>query len=304
MKFGDNLKKLRKLSKLSQEDLAEKVGVSRQSVSKWECGESYPEMNNILTLCHIFGCKINDLVQENLMDIDQLGEDVKMSVVKFKKEKQKKMKGLSKAIYVIARILRIFVLLGLVLATISLIAIPFIGSKVKLDKNTIQYRDKVYHYTIDEKHLTVEGISDNNRFDIDFVTDSNLQEYIENHSVTYFVFVTECVLICLIITIIFMDSILKYLEKLFKNIHNGDTPFTLENIKYIRKIALFLILLIAFPTIGGFLCEGITSIDMNVEIEFMTIILVLVVLSLAYIFEYGYQIQQDSKGKMYGEENE
>lgn len=38
MKFGENLKLLRKESKLSQEKLAEKVGVSRQSVSKWECG--------------------------------------------------------------------------------------------------------------------------------------------------------------------------------------------------------------------------------------------------------------------------
>lgn len=38
MKFGENLRKLRKLKKLSQEDLAEKLNVSRQSVSKWETG--------------------------------------------------------------------------------------------------------------------------------------------------------------------------------------------------------------------------------------------------------------------------
>ena len=38
MKFGDNLRSLRKAKKLSQEDLAEKMQVSRQSVSKWETG--------------------------------------------------------------------------------------------------------------------------------------------------------------------------------------------------------------------------------------------------------------------------
>lgn len=38
MKFGDNLRTLRKNKKISQEALAEKVGVSRQSVSKWETG--------------------------------------------------------------------------------------------------------------------------------------------------------------------------------------------------------------------------------------------------------------------------
>ena len=66
MKFGENLRNLRKSKKISQEKLAEKVGVSRQSVSKWETGEAYPEMNNILVLCSIFHCNINDLVNENL----------------------------------------------------------------------------------------------------------------------------------------------------------------------------------------------------------------------------------------------
>ncbi len=38
MKFGDNLKIVRKMRKISQEELADKLGVSRQSVSKWETG--------------------------------------------------------------------------------------------------------------------------------------------------------------------------------------------------------------------------------------------------------------------------
>ena len=57
MNFGQNLKELRKSKNISQEKLAEKVGVSRQSVSKWETGEAYPEMNNILELCKIFHCQ-------------------------------------------------------------------------------------------------------------------------------------------------------------------------------------------------------------------------------------------------------
>ena len=65
MKFADNLKKIRKSKNISQEELASKVGVSRQSVSKWETSEAYPEMNNILELCKIFHCHINDLVNDN-----------------------------------------------------------------------------------------------------------------------------------------------------------------------------------------------------------------------------------------------
>ena len=58
MKFGENLKLIRKNKNMSQEELAEKVNVTRQSVSKWENGEAYPEMNNILELCKIFNCNI------------------------------------------------------------------------------------------------------------------------------------------------------------------------------------------------------------------------------------------------------
>ena len=88
MKFGDNLKLIRKNKKMSQEQLAEKMNVSRQSVSKWETGEAYPEMNNILELCKIFNCKINDLVHTDMTDISSLDEEIVMSVVKFNEKKQ------------------------------------------------------------------------------------------------------------------------------------------------------------------------------------------------------------------------
>ena len=50
MKFGDNLRNLRKSKKISQEALAEKVKVSRQSVSKWESNSTYPETDKIIQI--------------------------------------------------------------------------------------------------------------------------------------------------------------------------------------------------------------------------------------------------------------
>lgn len=47
MTFADKLQSLRKTKKLSQEDLAEKCGVTRQSVSKWETGLGYPETEKL-----------------------------------------------------------------------------------------------------------------------------------------------------------------------------------------------------------------------------------------------------------------
>ena len=105
MKFGENLYNLRKKQKISQEKLAEKIGVSRQSVSKWENGTAYPEMNRIFELCKIFHCKLNDLVNDNILDFDSLDKEVNMSVVKFNKEKQNKLKIVSKTISIFSKML-------------------------------------------------------------------------------------------------------------------------------------------------------------------------------------------------------
>ncbi len=75
---------------MSQEKLAEKVNVSRQSVSKWETGDAYPEMNNLLELCKIFHCKINDLVNDSILDVNNLDDEVKNKVISLKKKKVRK----------------------------------------------------------------------------------------------------------------------------------------------------------------------------------------------------------------------
>lgn len=60
--FRDNLCQLRKLNGLSQEELAEKVNVSRQTLSKWESGESMPDLERAAALADVFGVTLDDLV--------------------------------------------------------------------------------------------------------------------------------------------------------------------------------------------------------------------------------------------------
>lgn len=68
--FKDNLVQMRKLLQLTQEDLAEKLGVTRQSVAKWEAGESIPDLDKCKQLADIFGVSLDDLAnyepEENL----------------------------------------------------------------------------------------------------------------------------------------------------------------------------------------------------------------------------------------------
>ena len=304
MKFGDNLQNLRKLKKMSQEKLAEKVDVSRQSISKWERGESYPTMNNIMTLCEIFNCNINELVQESLTDINSLDEEIKMNVVKFKAEKQKKMKGISKAIYVIARVGKIVVSLSVIILGLLMILLPILTNGIEITENNIKFFGENYKYETNEKNvvITEENTGRSASFYVD--TNSDLQEYFTSHSKSFFIISAEIIEICLIAFLCLIFCMLKCIEKLFVNIHNEDTPFTLENVKYIRKIAMFLIIAIIAPTIFGIIFQAIIKMDMNIGIELMDLILVLIIFSMAYIFEYGYELQLDSRGKMYGDENE
>ena len=71
MNLSENLKKIRKDNNLSQEDLAEKLGVSRQSVSKWESGAAYPEMDKVLELCKLFNLNIDELLNQDIKEVEQ-----------------------------------------------------------------------------------------------------------------------------------------------------------------------------------------------------------------------------------------
>lgn len=64
--FRDNLQHLRAERNMTQEQLAMLLGVSRQSVTKWEAERSYPEMDKLLKICQLFDCTLDDLVQGDL----------------------------------------------------------------------------------------------------------------------------------------------------------------------------------------------------------------------------------------------
>lgn len=59
--FKDNLIQLRKMKKMTQEGIAEKVGVTRQAVAKWEAGETVPDLEKCRLLAELFGVSLDDL---------------------------------------------------------------------------------------------------------------------------------------------------------------------------------------------------------------------------------------------------
>ena len=66
--FGENLIELRKLHNMSQEELAELIGISRQTLSKYETGESLPDIEKCKMIADVFGVLLDDLVKYNKVD--------------------------------------------------------------------------------------------------------------------------------------------------------------------------------------------------------------------------------------------
>ncbi len=284
MKFGENLYNLRKKQKISQEKLAEKIGVSRQSVSKWENGTAYPEMNRIFELCKIFHCKLNDLVNDNFLDFDSLDKEVKMSVEKFSRDKQNKLKIVSKTISICSKLLQVITIIISAVMIMSMLFIPSVINNTNVNDGSIIVADKnVMEFNLDE------------------MTINTIVNVFEEHSKLEIILYTDIIMICLTISVMIISFAMLYLAKLFDSISKGETPFTLENLKNIKRVAILFISYLIFPDVSGTLFQWIIKIDMNIDYEITKIFYVLIIICIYYIFDYGHQIQLDSKGKIYGE---
>ena len=301
MKFGDNLRKIRKSKKMSQEQLAEKVNVTRQSVSKWENGESYPEMNNILELCKIFNCKLNDLVHTDMTDISSLDEEIVMNVVKFNEKKQKEVKTLSNVISLIGKIGAIVLKVAIPFIILAMILVPYVINNVEIKNNEIGFKTENIKI-IDENKIEIHDIIVG-EFDIED-EDYDVIEMFNNNSNAKIIGYIEAGLVFLLVDIIIMIFILNCVEKLFNNIKNNNTPFTLDNVTFIKKISYLMIALIIITPISGVIFNSLLGLsDGNSPFELMSILEILIIFSMSYIFEYGYEMQKDSKARMYNEEN-
>ncbi|MCI8774304.1 MAG: helix-turn-helix transcriptional regulator [Lachnospiraceae bacterium] len=73
MKFNEKLLKLRKEKGLSQEELGMEMQVSRQTVSKWEAGQSYPDFTRLVMLSDFFDMTLDELVKD--IDVQEVREN-------------------------------------------------------------------------------------------------------------------------------------------------------------------------------------------------------------------------------------
>ena len=116
MSFSEKLIKLRKQHGFSQEELGYKLNVTRQTVSKWELGQTVPEMNKLISLSQIYGISLDELTNEDKLNVDNTTKKDDIKIENENKNKTKtKDKDLRKilipliiALVVIALILGIY----------------------------------------------------------------------------------------------------------------------------------------------------------------------------------------------------
>ena len=144
MKFEEKLMKLRKERGWSQEDLSNQIGVSRQTISKWESSQTTPELNKLMELSKIFEISIDELV-DNVLEEDEN-----------KREEKVYAKINLKPTYILMLIICVLILIVLALGIIF------------LNKKEVKtYVDDVvmltYDYTLNDKIEVMEIYSFNEK---------------------------------------------------------------------------------------------------------------------------------------------
>lgn len=131
MELGNQIYELRKKANLSQEQLAEKVGVSRQTISKWELGETAPDIKQAQVLSQVFSVSLDELT----------GNDTKEVIYK-KVSNTEKLAGL---IIKVIKIWGIIILTCLIVAVVGIVLFGFVRGE-----GSVEFENNVEKVTFTE----------------------------------------------------------------------------------------------------------------------------------------------------------
>ena len=131
MELGKQVYELRKKANLSQEQLAEKVGVSRQTISKWELGETAPDIKQAQVLSQVFSVSLDELT----------GNDTKEVIYK-KVSNTEKLAGL---IIKVIKIWGIIILACLIVAVVGIVLFGFVRGE-----GSVEFENNVEKVTFTE----------------------------------------------------------------------------------------------------------------------------------------------------------
>ncbi len=174
MDFGKQIYEMRKKANLSQEQLAEKVGVSRQTISKWELGETAPDIKQAQKLSQIFNVSLDELT----------GNDTKEVIY----EKVSNTERLAGIVINILKVIGILIIISVIATLISIIVLAGLRQNVNIKHElkgiviTENIGEQQYIINIaDDGSFNSEGLTDEMKEDIISLIDfDNLDMTAEN----------------------------------------------------------------------------------------------------------------------------
>ena len=131
MKFNEKLIKMRKEKGLSQEALGEKLDVARQTISKWELGETTPEMDKLVKLSELFEISLDELIKDD-SEIS-VAEDTNNNLNNTNSQK------LAGIVIIILKIIGVLIVIGIVLAIIGAICFGTMTSVERVEDNSVLF---------------------------------------------------------------------------------------------------------------------------------------------------------------------
>lgn len=211
-------------------------------------------------------------------------------------KEQKKLKGVSKAIYIIAKICRIFVWIAAVCVAMCAVILPIVGSKIQIAGNNsiVIFKEKVEFSSSGNKLIMSQNGEEISSIEIkEGFTPEDFIEQINRLPIKKLVTLGTVLIIFATATIVIGALIFARIEKIFKNISESETPFIEENITHLQIIIKL--------TIASLIVSIITSIfasiamNSDVNIEFVNVYEILVLIAIMYIYKYGYNLENSKK---------
>ena len=230
-------------------------------------------------------------------------------MTRLNKKEQSELKGLSKIIYIFATIGKICMYIAIPCIILTMIIVPIIinNTNITKDNNIVFKYQKDTIYMKDLGNNKVEITYNDKVVDKDDSMDykvfkkyrNTLQTYSKRQLIGYI----EAGLILITTYLYLISLVLKHLAKLFKNINEGATPFTLDNVDHMSRMGRYMIAVIILPILASVLYSVVANIDLNIDFGFVDIIEVLFVLAMTIVFKYGYNIQEEVKSSIYSDKD-
>ena len=222
------------------------------------------------------------------------------------KNEQTKLKGLSKVISILAIIGKFFLYFGIVSIILCMIIAPTFIKRIKTydDKIELTYSQETLSIVKDSSSTVRIYVNDKEQSKImDEKEFNDLKKVLDKHSNKTLIGYFEAIALIIILYMYLISLVLKHLERLFKNINKGQTPFTLDNVKHMEKMGLFMIAAIVLPSLTSLIFYIVTDYNFNISLNFVDIVEILFVFAMSFVFRYGYILQEDSKKTIYDDED-